>query len=140
MNRSEAIQDRRTRASKDNLLNETVGCKILNSTFINGSARIWNLVPEAIKSSPSITLAKKNIKQWLSQVNKPTSPPSPKPLTKNCTFSPWSPASWASGFLQSVTPSYAPRLCSFSWHNAAALNSLGLFICSDFITFVFVSE
>ena len=63
MNRSEAIQDRRTRASKDNLLNETVGCKILNSTFINGSARIWNLVPEAIKSSPSITLAKKNIKQ-----------------------------------------------------------------------------
>ena len=61
--RNEAIQDRGTRASKDNLLNETFGCKILNSTFINDSARIWNLVPESIKASSTISLAKKNIKK-----------------------------------------------------------------------------
>ena len=63
--RNEAIQDRRTRASKDNLLNESYGFKILNSTFINDSARIWNLVPESIKASPTISSAKKNIKNYI---------------------------------------------------------------------------
>ena len=41
ISRNEAIQDRLTRASNDNLLKESYGCKVLNSTFINDSARIW---------------------------------------------------------------------------------------------------
>ena len=52
---NESAQDRRTSGSSENLLKETFGCQILNSTFINDSARIWNLVPEFIKSSVTLS-------------------------------------------------------------------------------------
>ena len=63
--RNDAIQDRRTRSSNENLLHESFGCKILNSTFMTDSARIWNLVPNSIKSSATISSAKNNIKNYI---------------------------------------------------------------------------
>ena len=63
--RNDAIQDRRTRSSNENLLHKSFGCRILNSTFINDSARIWNLVPNSIKASATISWAKKNIKNYI---------------------------------------------------------------------------
>ena len=62
--RNEAIQDRRTRASKENILSESRGGQILHSTFINDSARIWNLAPDAIKNCQSLYLAKNSIKEF----------------------------------------------------------------------------
>ena len=63
--RNDAVLDRRTRASNENLLHEAYGCNILNSTFINDAARIWNLAPSSIKISTSIIAAKKNIKNYI---------------------------------------------------------------------------
>ena len=57
--RNDAALDRRTRASKENLLHESYGCNILNSTFINDAARVWNLAPNSIKISTSISAATK---------------------------------------------------------------------------------
>ena len=63
--RNEAIQDRRTRSSNENFLHESFGCKILNSTFTNDSARIWNLAPNSIKISATKSCAKRNIKNYI---------------------------------------------------------------------------
>ena len=59
--RNNATQDRRTRASNENLLHESYGCKILNSTFINDSARIWKLTPNFIKISATISAANERL-------------------------------------------------------------------------------
>ena len=63
-NRNDVNQDRRTRASSDNVLCERQGCKTLNSTFATDAARIWNQAPQSIKSSLSLYSAKKNIKAY----------------------------------------------------------------------------
>ena len=62
--RNEAIQDRRTRASKENLVTEYVGGHTLMATFISDAARVWNLAPESIKNCTSLLMAKKRIKEF----------------------------------------------------------------------------
>ena len=62
--RNEAIQDRRMRASKENLVMESAGGQILMTTFISDAARLWNLAPESIKNSTSLHLAKRNINEF----------------------------------------------------------------------------
>ena len=49
--RNDVIHDRRTRASSENILIETYGCKTLNGTFINDAAKTWNRAPVEIKES-----------------------------------------------------------------------------------------
>ena len=65
VSRNEATQDRRTRASNENMLCETYGGKIFNSTFINDSAKVWNMAPKNIKDSVSRYTAKKTIKDYI---------------------------------------------------------------------------
>ena len=65
MTRNDVIHDRRTRASTENVLMETHGCKTLNGTFINDAAKIWNRAPAEIKDSTSLYAAKNNIKKFV---------------------------------------------------------------------------
>ena len=44
---------------------ETYGGKFFNSTFINDSAKVWNMAPKNIKDSVSRYTAKKTIKDYI---------------------------------------------------------------------------
>ena len=44
------------------------GGKILTSTFVNDTAKLWNIAPESIKQSESVYSAKKNIKIYTSSL------------------------------------------------------------------------
>ena len=63
--RNDIINDRRTRASNENALIETYGCRTLNSTFKNDAARLWNRAPALIKESVSLYSAKMHIKKFI---------------------------------------------------------------------------
>ena len=60
--RNEMSQERRTRGSQnDQILNEIMGSKILNSTFMSGADRVLNHSPEQLKMCNSIYSAKKSL-------------------------------------------------------------------------------
>ena len=62
--KNEVSQERRTRSDKENPLMETTGGQIITSTFVSDAARLWNSAPDSIKSSTSLHMAKKNIKEF----------------------------------------------------------------------------
>ena len=56
----------KTRSSNSMQLSEPGLSNVLCSTFISDAARLWNLAPDAIKNSPSVFQAKKNIRSYVS--------------------------------------------------------------------------
>ena len=56
--RNDLTAERRTRAADQNQLNVGIGCSILNSTFKNDAARLWNQAPDDIKACTSLYTAK----------------------------------------------------------------------------------
>ena len=62
--KNEVSQERRTRSDKENPLMETTGGQIITSTFVSDAARLWNSAPDSVKSSTSLHMAKKNIKEF----------------------------------------------------------------------------
>ena len=56
----------KTRSSNSMQLSEPGLSNVLCSTFISDAARLWNVAPDAIKNSPSVFQAKKNIRSYVS--------------------------------------------------------------------------
>ena len=57
-----AEDERSTRATAANHIPESAKSKITQATYNNDAKRLWNKVPQIIKTSTSIQVAKKNIK------------------------------------------------------------------------------
>ena len=64
-NRNDLTAERRTRAAFQNQLHVGIGCAILNTTFKNDAARLWNQAPDDIRACNILYAAKKCIKKYV---------------------------------------------------------------------------